>query len=229
MEDHRHRDVHGGGARAAVFGISDGLVTNVSLILGMAGAHSTQGVVRLAGLAVLVGGSFSMAAGEYVSMRAQKELLERELAVERHAIHQWPEGEREELARLYEGRGMDPELAEQAAGAVMRDPDVALETHAREELGIDPSSLGSPVQAAVASFVTFAVGALLPLVPWLFAGGGNAMVASVVIGVVAALAVGAALSAFTGRTWWWSAGRQLVIATIAAGVTFGIGRALGTT
>jgi VIT1/CCC1 family predicted Fe2+/Mn2+ transporter len=212
-----------------VFGISDGLVTNVSLILGMAGAHSTQGVVRLAGLAVLVGGSFSMAAGEYVSMRAQKELLERELAVERHAIHQWPEGEREELARLYEGRGMDPELAEQAAGAVMRDPDVALETHAREELGIDPSSLGSPVQAAVASFVTFAVGALLPLVPWLFAGGGNAMVASVVIGVVAALGVGAALSAFTGRTWWWSAGRQLVIATIAAGVTFGIGRALGTT
>ncbi len=212
-----------------MFGISDGLVTNVSLILGMAGAHSTQGVVRLAGLAVLVGGSFSMAAGEYVSMRAQKELLERELAVERHAIHQWPEGEREELARLYEGRGMDPELAEQAAGAVMRDPDVALETHAREELGIDPSSLGSPVQAAVASFVTFAVGALLPLVPWLFAGGGNAMVASVVIGVVAALGVGAALSAFTGRTWWWSAGRQLVIATIAAGVTFGIGRALGTT
>jgi vacuolar iron transporter family protein len=225
--DHHHRRVQAGGARAAVFGVSDGLVTNVSLILGMAGANPGPGVVRLAGLAGLVAGAFSMASGEYVSMRAQGELLERELEVERREINRRPEGERRELEKIYEERGVAPDAAQRLASEMMRTPELALETHAREELGIAPGSLGSPVQAAVASFTAFAIGALLPLLPWLFTSGSAAVAGSIVIGAVAAVAVGAALSAFTERMWWWSAGRQLLLSAVAAGITFGIGRAVG--
>lgn len=225
--DHHHRSLSGGGARAAVFGISDGLVTNVSLILGIAGAHPQAGVVRLAGLAGLVGGAFSMAAGEYVSMRAQRELFQRELALERHEISHRPEGERRELVRIYENRGIDPELAQQLAEEMMRTPELALETHAREELGINPSALGAPLQAAVSSFATFAIGALLPLLPWLFSQGNGATLGSVVVGAVSAVAVGAALAVFTQRSRWMSALRQLAISAVAAGVTFGIGHAVG--
>ena len=225
--DHHHRSITTGGARAAVFGVSDGLVTNVSLILGMAGAQSSQGVVRLAGLAGMIAGAFSMATGEYVSMRAQAELFERELALERREIARRPEGERRELVKIYENRGVDPEAARRLADEMMRTPELALETHAREELGIDPNSLGSPVLAAASSFATFAVGALLPLLPWLFVGGTAAIVASVVIGVVASIGVGVALAVFTGRPWWFSALRQLGISTVAAAVTYGIGRAVG--
>jgi len=164
-EVHHHRDVRSGGARAAVFGVSDGLVTNVSLILGVAGAHPGGSIVRLTGVAGLVAGAFSMAAGEYLSMQAQRELLQRELEVERQSLRRAPEAERRELTAIYERRGLDPGLAAELVDEVMRDPDVALETHAREELGIDPGSLGSPWRAAVSSFVTFAVGALLPLLP----------------------------------------------------------------
>ncbi len=224
--DH-HRSLQGGAARAAVFGVSDGLVTNVALILGMAGAHPVQAVVRLGGLAVLVGGAFSMAAGEYVSMRAQKELLQRELALERHEIRHRPEGERRELMRIYEGRGIAPELARQLADEMMRTPELALETHAREELGINPASLGSPLQAGLSSFATFALGALLPLVPWLFATGTGATLASVVIGAAAAIAVGTALAVFTERPWWFSALRQLAFTAVPAAATFGIGHAIG--
>ncbi|MHB8328680.1 MAG: VIT1/CCC1 transporter family protein [Acidimicrobiales bacterium] len=225
--DHHHRNLQGGAARAAVFGISDGLVTNVSLILGIAGAHPQGGVVRLAGLAGLVAGAFSMSAGEYVSMRAQTELFQRELALEKHEIRHRPEGERRELVKIYESRGIDSTLARQLADEMMRTPELALETHAREELGINPSALGSPVQAAASSFATFATGALLPLLPWLFTSGTGAIVASVVIGGVSALAVGAGLSLFTRRPWWWSSLRQLAISAVAAAVTFGIGQSLG--
>ena len=138
----------GGGARAAVFGISDGLVSNVSLILGMAGAHASAGSVRLAGIAGLVGGAFSMATGEYVSMRAQSELMERELDVERRAILADPEDERRELAALYRSRGVEPDMADELSDKMMRDPDLALETHAREELGFAPGQTGNPIQAA---------------------------------------------------------------------------------
>ncbi|MCL4413148.1 MAG: VIT1/CCC1 transporter family protein [Actinobacteria bacterium] len=227
LPDHHHRNLTGGWARAAVFGVSDGLVTNVSLILGMAGAHPAQGVVRLAGLAGLVGGAFSMAAGEYVSMRAQRELLERELALERHEIRHRPEGERRELVHIYEARGLAPDLARKLADAMMSDPEKALETHAREELGIDPGSLGRPFQAATSSFVTFAVGALVPLVPWLFTGGEAATVASVSAGGASALVIGFALSFFTDRPRVWSAIRQLAIAVLAAAVTWSIGHAIG--
>jgi vacuolar iron transporter family protein len=224
--DH-HRSLQGGGARAAVFGISDGLVTNVAIVLGMAAAHPGVGVVRLAGLAALVAGSFSMASGEYVSMQAQRELLLRELALERHEIRHRPEGERRELVHIYESRGIAPDLARQLADEMMRTPELALETHAREELGIDPSSLGSPLQAAASSFGTFALGALLPLLPWLFAAGTVAVVSSVVIGAVAALAVGSALAVFTERPWWLSALRQLAFTAVPAAITVGIGQAIG--
>ena len=224
---HTHRDITGGWARAAVFGVSDGLVTNVSLVLGMAGAHPGPSVVRLAGVAGLIGGAFSMAAGEYVSMRAQSELLERELARERDELRRRPEGERSELVHIYESRGVEPSVARQLADEMMRTPELALETHAREELGVDPGSLGSPVKAGLSSFVTFAFGALLPLLPWLLSSGGSAELASVVVGVVASVLVGASLSMFTGRSWWWSALRQLLIGAAAAGVTFGIGVAVG--
>ena len=164
---HNHRNLHGGGARAAVFGVSDGLVSNVALILGMAGAHASAGAVRLAGIAGLIAGSFSMAAGEYISMRAQSELMERELDVERQAIRHDPEDERRELAGIYRSRGLDPDMAEELSVKMMRDPELALETHAREELGINPEETGNPLQAAGSSFVMFAIGAFIPLLPWL--------------------------------------------------------------
>src|SRR3954463_12458533 len=223
--EHHHRDIHGGTARAAVFGMSDGLVSNVSLILGVAGAAATTGAqyVRLAGLAGWIAGAFSMAAGEYVSMQAQKELLERELEIERREIRKHPHSEQRELAAIYRSRGVEAGTAEELAREMMRDPELALETHAREELGIDPSELGSPVGAAVSSFIAFSIGAVIPLIPWFFAKGTAAVVASVILGAVAALVVGAALARFTGRSWIKSALRQLGIAAIAAGVTYAVG------
>ncbi len=227
-EEHQHRNISGGGARAAVFGISDGLVSNVSLILGMAGAHSSAGAVRLAGVAGLIGGAFSMATGEYVSMRAQSELMERELDVERKAIAADPEDERRELAALYRSRGIEADLADELSVKMMRDPDLALETHAREELGFTPGDTGKPVEAALSSFVMFAIGAFVPLLPWLLTTGTNALWWSVVLGAVASLGVGAALSVFTGRSWLWSATRQLLISGAAATVTYTIGHLVGS-
>ncbi|MFN2606461.1 MAG: VIT1/CCC1 transporter family protein [Acidimicrobiales bacterium] len=222
-----HRNVQGGAARAAVFGVSDGLVSNVALILGVAGAHPAAGVVRLAGLAGLIGGSVSMAAGEFISMTAQNELLERELDMERLELKRRPDHERAELVQLYRSRGIESSVAEDLAEALMRDPEIALETHAREELGIHPGSRGSPVAAAVSSFLAFAAGALLPLLPWFFGAGTAAIVVSVVIGVIAALAVGAALARFTGRSATRSALRQLVWSAVPAAVTYAIGSAVG--
>ena len=171
MPVHQHRDLRGGGARAAVFGISDGLVTNVSLVLGVAGANPGGSIVRLAGVAGLIAGSFSMAAGEYLSMTAQRELMERELEVERRSLHRSPEGEAAELRSMYVQRGIDPAVATEMVNEVMQDPELALETHAREELGISTQNLGIPWQAALASFVMFAIGAFIPLAPWLFTSG----------------------------------------------------------
>ncbi len=215
------------GPRAAVFGVSDGLVSNVALILGMAGAHASAGAVRLAGIAGLIAGSFSMAAGEYVSMRAQSELMLRELDVERQAIRHDPEIERRELAAIYESRGLDADMADELSAKMMRDPELALETHAREELGIDPGRDGQPVAGGGSSFVMFALGALLPLLPWLFTSGTAATLWSVALGAVGAFTVGAALAHFTGRSWLWSANRQLLISGVAAAVTYSIGHLVG--
>jgi VIT1/CCC1 family predicted Fe2+/Mn2+ transporter len=227
-QGHVHRNITGGAARAAVFGMSDGLTTNVALILGVAGANPAAGVVRLAGLAGLIGGAFSMAAGEWVSMRAQAELLERELNVERQSLKASPEFEERELVGIYRARGIDHDTAAAMASQVMADPDRALEVHAREELGVNPGSLGSPVSAALSSFWTFALGALIPLVPWFFGHGGGMAVISVVLAGVAALVVGGALARFTGKGVVFSALRQLSIAAAASAVTFGIGAAIGT-
>jgi vacuolar iron transporter family protein len=225
--DHGHRDTATGGFRAAVFGLSDGLVTNVSLILGVAGAHPGGPFVRLAGVAGLVAGAFSMSAGEFVSMRAQSELMMRELDIERSALRRWPKAERNELISIYQSRGIDPTVAEQLVDEVMRDPELALETHAREELGFDPRAIGSPVRAAIYSFFSFAIGALLPLIPWLVGSGVGAAIASVAIGVVTASIVGWLLGRMTGRSRWRTALRQVLVAAVAAGVTYGIGRAVG--
>jgi VIT1/CCC1 family predicted Fe2+/Mn2+ transporter len=222
-----HRDIQGGIARASVFGASDGLVSNVSLILGVAGADPSATYVRLAGIAGLIAGAVSMAAGEYVSMKAQAELLERELAIERRQLERQPHVETVELAQIYQSRGVDADTAMRMAREMMADPDRALETHAREELGIDPGALGSPVGAAVGSFAAFAAGALVPLVPWFFGEGNAAVIASVLLSVVAAATVGVLLGTFTGRSRLFTAARQVAIAVVAAGVTFGIGSLVG--
>ena len=226
--EHHHRDIRGGTARAAVFGVQDGLISNSSLILGVAaGDHYGQAAVRLAGLIALIGGAVSMAIGEYISMTAQAELFERELDLERREIRRRPENERRELAHIYRARGVDPDTADELASQMMRDPDVALETHAREELGIDPKALGSPLGAAGSSFASFAVGALAPLLPWLFVGGHSAAMATVVLTILAALAVGGALSRFTGRSVVRSAVRQLLFVAVPAAFVYGIGAAVG--
>lgn len=225
--DHHHRDVTGGAARAAVFGVSDGLVTNLSLILGVAGAHPGGHIVRLAGLAGMVAGAWSMAAGEFVSMRAQSELLERELDNERLELARNPVLEQRELARIYQSRGLDAETASEMAGHMMSSPEMALETHAREELGVDPSSLGSPIQAALSSLVTCALGGLVPLLPWFFASGLVAIVVTIVLAATLAIGIGIALAAFTGRSPVRTVARQLLVSGSAAAVTYAIGALVG--
>ncbi len=225
--EHHHRNVQGGAARAAVFGVSDGLVSNVSLILGIAGADSSQGLVRVAGLAGLVAGAVSMAAGEWVSMHAQRELLEHELELERRELHHNPQKETAELAQIYRSRGISDHLATEVAEELMSDPEHALEVHAREELGIDPGELGNPTHAAVSSFLAFAVGAALPLLPWFFTGGTGAVIASIVLGLVGAVAVGIAIGVAAHNPLWRSALRQVLIAGGAAAITFAIGSAVG--
>jgi vacuolar iron transporter family protein len=227
LHPEHHRSVQGGTARAAVFGISDGLVSNMGLIIGIAGADPVPAAVRLAGLAGLVAGAVSMAAGEYNSMRVQADLLRRELDIEARELRRRPGVETAELASLYERRGLPTEGAWALAQAVMRDPEVALEAHAREELGIDPHELGRPLGAAISSFVSFSVGALVPLAPWFFGGGTAAILASVVLGLAAATVVGAVIGRSTGRPLHRAVGRQVVSTAIPAALTFAIGRALG--
>ena len=179
---HRHRDVQGGAVRAAIFGVSDGLVSNVALITGVAAADSSSSAVVVAGVAGLLAGAASMAAGEYVSVKAQSELIERELERERISIADSPQAEINELATIYANRGIERSQARQMAEAIMADPEVALEVHAREELGVDPAAIGQPVSAAFSSFVAFAIGATIPLIPWLFSDGTGALIASIVSG-----------------------------------------------
>jgi VIT1/CCC1 family predicted Fe2+/Mn2+ transporter len=222
-----HRQISGGWFRAAIFGISDGLVTNVSLILGFAGANPGHSVIRLAGLAGLVAGGFSMGSGEYLSMRAQKELLESEIEKERQALVDFPVEEQQELRQLFIDRGIEEELADRLSIDLMRDPDLALRTHTREELGVDPSATGSPWMAAISSFWAFVVGAFIPLLPWLWSTTGNQIYWSIALAGVGAAGVGGAIGWFTRRGIWRSAARQLVIAALASAVTFGVGRLVG--
>jgi VIT1/CCC1 family predicted Fe2+/Mn2+ transporter len=222
-----HRQISDGGFRAALFGLMDGLVTNVSLILGFAGANPGHNIIRLAGLAGLVAGAFSMGSGEYLSMRAQKELYGYEIDVERRALQDEPDLEREELRDIFLERGIDAELAERLSTDLMRDPDLALRTHTREELGIDPSATGSPWIAALSSFLFFSVGAFIPLLPWIVVSTGNVIWWSVALAGGSIIFVGAAVGHFTRRGIIYSALRALIIMSLASAVTFGVGYLVG--
>lgn len=218
-----HRAVAGGLGRAAVFGISDGLVSNVSLVLGFAGGGVSASVVRLAGLAGLVAGATSMAAGEWISVSAQNELIEREVALERNEIINNAEKETMELAHFYEEHGMSKDQAEISARQVMRDPERAILVHTREEMGVDPDDLSSPLAVAAISFVCFALGAFIPVIPWFFGSGTAASITSLVLGALSALVVGGLVGVSAERSVSKSALRQVVILLIACGITFLIG------
>jgi VIT1/CCC1 family predicted Fe2+/Mn2+ transporter len=226
---HQHRNLSGGAARAAVFGVQDGLVTNAALILGVAGADPGQGFVRLAGLTSLIAGAVSMAAGEYNSMQVQRELMQRELELERKSLDEHPHIEMVELSQIYQSKGMEPDQARDMAQQMMRDPDRALEVHAFEELGYSPDALGSPVAAASSSFGAFSVGALIPLLPWFVMGGTGGIVASLVLAAVAAVLVGVAIARVTTLRAFVAVGRQLLFTLAPTVVTYAIGSAVGVT
>jgi len=223
----RHRRGGGGNLRAAVFGVSDGLVSNTSLILAVAGAGAASREVLLSGIAGLLAGAFSMAAGEYISMRSQRELFERQMAEERAELERFPAEEAEELALIYGARGIPLEQARSMTAALVQDPEKALDTLAREELGLNPEELGSPWGAALASFLAFAGGALLPVVPFLFVGGPRTLPLVLVIASVSLFGIGAALSLFSGKNALLSGLRLLVVGALAGGTTYLIGRLLG--
>jgi vacuolar iron transporter family protein len=215
-----------GALRAAIFGVNDGLVSNLSLIMGVTGANVSNKVILVAGVAGLLAGAFSMGGGEYVSMRVQRELFERLLHIEAHELATEPEEEHRELREIYEQRGFPPHLAQQVTEVVMADPKVALDTHAREELGLDPEELGSPWGAAISSFVMFGLGAAVPLLPFVFGSGAAAVLAAIAASGTVLFAVGAAMSLLTGRSAWLSGGRMLVIGGILAAITYGVGTLL---
>ncbi len=227
-EGARHRGAsQGSNLRAAVFGVSDGIVSNASLILGVSGAIADPHALAVAGFAGLLAGASSMAAGEYVSVRSQRELFEYQIGLERDELAEYPEEEAAELALIYRARGLSDEEARKLAKSLMADPDRALDTLARDELGLDPASLGSPWSAALYSFLAFAVGAALPLLPLLLSSGQRAVVLSAGIAFCALFAVGATLSLFTGRSALLSGARLALIGTAAAAATYGIGRLFG--
>ncbi|MFD3420302.1 VIT1/CCC1 transporter family protein [Streptomyces decoyicus] len=225
-DNHTHRDVNGGWLRPAVFGAMDGLVSNLALMTGVAGGALSQQTIIITGLAGLAAGAFSMAAGEYTSVASQRELVQAELDVERSELRKHPADELDELAALYVSRGVEPVLARRVAEQLSRDPEQALEIHAREELGIDPSDLPSPTVAALSSFGSFALGALLPVLPYLL--GASAIWPAVLLALVGLFACGAVVARVTARSWWFSGLRQLVLGGAAAGVTYALGALFGT-
>lgn len=230
--EHRHRggSLEGGGnLRAAVFGVNDGLISNASLILGVAGANADTGVLLLTGIAGLVAGAFSMAAGEYVSVRSQREMFEYQIGLEREELEHYPDEEAEELALIYAARGIELAAARSMAKALIADPAKALDTLAREELGLNPEDLGSPRGAALFSFVSFAMGAAIPLLPFLVAGGSWSLPVAIILSATALFGVGAAISLFTGRSALASGARMLAIGAAAGMVTWLVGRVVGVT
>jgi VIT1/CCC1 family predicted Fe2+/Mn2+ transporter len=222
---HQHADVTGGWLRPAVFGAMDGLVSNFALIAGVAGGSDDRQVIILAGLAGLAAGAFSMAAGEYTSVAAQAELAEAEISLEREELRTNPDAEEQELADMYVAKGLEPELAKEVARQLHLDPDRALDVHTREELGVTLGDLPSPRLAAVSSFVAFAIGALVPVVPYLL--GALTLLPAVVVALVGLFLTGAAVTRLTSRPWWYGGIRQLVLGSAAAALTYAFGNLVG--
>ena len=223
--DHEHRDVSGGWLRPAVFGAMDGLVTNVSLIAGVGGGGGSQHAILLTGLAGLAAGAFSMAAGEFVSVSSQNELVASEVDKERHELANNTAAEQLELVGMLRRRGISASTARQAAAEISAHPDQALAVHTLEELGVNPAELPSPLVAAGASLVAFAVGAIIPLLPYLL--GFDALGVALGLSALAAVAGGGVVARLTGRAFWRGALRQLALGALAAGITYLIGLAVG--
>lgn len=222
----RHKLSHANNLRAAVFGVNDGLVSNASLILGMVGAHAEPSTVILAGTAGLLAGAFSMAAGEFVSVRSQRELFEYQIELEREELEMYPEAETAELALIYQARGLDKDHAEKLAKALMENPTHALDTLARDELGINPNDLVSPHGAAISSFLSFVLGAFLPMIPYLFSKHSHHLPGVIVITALGLFLIGLSTSLFTGRNAWRGGVRMLLIGLCAGAVTYIIGHSL---
>jgi vacuolar iron transporter family protein len=222
-----HKNYGSGTLRAGVFGVNDGLVSNTLLILGVAGAGTSPSVVLLTGIAGLLAGAFSMGAGEFISMLSQREMFEYQIAQEKDELERYPEEEAEELALIYQARGVPLEEARHISKHLIENPDKALDTLSREELGLNPDELGSPMGAAISSFLTFSVGASLPLIPFLFGFTQHGVVIASVISGVALFCVGAALSLFSGRNALIGGARMLAIGAAAAVATYFIGVLLG--
>jgi VIT1/CCC1 family predicted Fe2+/Mn2+ transporter len=223
----RHRVGSGGWLRAATFGVNDGLVSNLSLVMGIAGGTSNSKIVLLAGIAGLLAGAFSMAAGEWVSVRSQTELYEREIEIEREELKLFPEEEMRELELIYKSKGLEPAAAKKLAERIIIRPDVALDTLAREELGLDPNDLGSPWVAGGSSFIAFGFGAFVPVAPFLFGTGNAALVVSAALSGAMLAVVGFSISLYTGKSGLMSATRMLLVGAAAAGITYVVGSAVG--
>jgi VIT1/CCC1 family predicted Fe2+/Mn2+ transporter len=222
-----HRSGQSGTLRASIFGVSDGLVSNLSLVMGFVGAAAQNQLIVLAGVAGLLAGAFSMAAGEWISMKSQRELFERQIELEREELKVMPEQEELELAAVYRRKGIPDADARRLAHRLMADPQVALDTKVREELGLDPDQLGSPWGAAISSFLAFTVGAFVPLCAFLVTSGQAAFIAALVLSGTALFVVGAAVSLFTGRSLVYSGLRQVLIGGAAAAVTYAVGAVIG--
>jgi vacuolar iron transporter family protein len=223
---HTHRDVNGGWLRPAVFGAMDGVVSNGALIAGVAAANASVHAIILTGFAGLLAGSFSMAVGEWTSVQSQAQLVQAEIAKERTEIARSPRAEEAELAAMFRHRGLSRELATRVARELSEDPDEAWRIHVREELGVDPDEQPSPYVAGLSSFVAFAFGAFIPILPYLL--GAQSLFWSLLLGAVLLLVMGAAVAQFTGRSRWFGALRHLVLGGIAVAVVFGVGSAIGT-
>jgi VIT1/CCC1 family predicted Fe2+/Mn2+ transporter len=224
-----HRTSYGGSLRAAVFGVNDGLLSNFGLVMGIVGTNADPRFVLLAGVAGLLAGAFSMAAGEYVSVRSQRELYEQQLELERQELESSPEEEQEELALIYQAKGIPADQAQALASQILSNPKTAIETLAKEELGLDPSALGSPWTAALSSFLAFAIGAAIPVIPYFIVHGQTAFVASAITCGAALFLVGALISIFTGRNMAYSGIRMVLIGAGTSAITFLVGRLLGVT
>jgi vacuolar iron transporter family protein len=226
----RHRAVGGNALRAAVLGANDGLCSNLSLVMGVAGASVGRHGILITGVAGLIAGACSMALGEWVSVTSARELAEREIRIESSELQEDPKGEGEELQLIYEAKGLSREEAKRVVDQMLPDKAATLDALAREELGIDPNELGgSASEAAMASFMLFALGAIVPILPFFVAAGHVAVIASVILSGLVLFAIGAAITVFTGMPVWRSGGRQLALGLGAAAVTFLIGRLVGAT